>query len=89
MSYLTYQSQHNLSSPPGQGRGPHFAGFPDFGFFFDLGLMAGNRAELFFSVVGGKEDVAVGEAWDTIRNVGHFGHVPRINQTFDGVGRGR
>jgi len=30
-----------------------------------------------------------GGAWDTIRNVGHFGHVPRVNQTSDGVRRGR
>ena len=46
-------------------------------------------AELFFFVVRGQEDLAVGEAWDTVRNVGHSGHVPRVNQTFGGVGRGR
>ena len=56
----------------------------NFGLFFDLGLMAGSEAELFFFVVAG-----LGEAWDTIRNAGHFGHVPRVNQMFDGVGRGR
>ena len=45
MSYLAFQSQHNLSSPPGQGRGPHFAGSPDFRLLFDLGLMAGSETD--------------------------------------------